>query len=1097
MRRVVLFWAVLSAMLFVAAGTGFAQAQPEPLLLQDPTLNKTQIAFAYAGEIWSVPRSGGAATRLTAGPGLKSNPKFSPDGKWIAFSSNADGNVNVYVIPADGGQQRQLTFSSGPDIVQGWTPDGKQVLFSSPRYAFAHQVVQLFTVPLAGGFPERLPFPTGFGGSYSPDGTHIAYVPTPFPWGTWKYYRGGMLPVVWIANLANSSVVKMPHTFSIDFNPMWVGDKIYFLSNRAGRFTLFEYNLKTQKITQLLQNNSPFDFKSASAGPGAIVYEQFGSLHLYNLKSGREHEVHVTITGDFPAAQPHFEKVAKHILHANISPTGQRAVFEAHGEILTVPAKKGSIRNITNTPAIADRNPAWSPDGRWIAYFSDESGNYELHLKGQMGMGVVKKIPLGDTPAFYYHPVWSPDSKKIAYTDNKLNLWYVNIETGKNVKIDTDTYETPVRGLNPVWSPDSNWIAYTKLLVNHMRAVFVYSLKTGKTTQVTNGMSDAEYAAFDKSGKYLYFTASTNVGPTTGWLDMSSFGHPVTRSVYVMVLQSNVPSPLAPESDDEKIGAAAPVPGEPSGQKQPEKKPAGPSEVQIDFHNIGQRILALPIPPANYVGLAAGKAGEIYLVQAPQMGAVLEGERASYSVLKFDLKSRKTEPLISGVTAFYLSFNGEKFLYREGRDKWGIAPTAKPVRPGEGLLRMDQMSVWVVPKAEWKEMYYEVWQIEKLFFYDKNLDGLDLAKTEAEYARFLPGIESRNDLNYLFKQMLAQINVGHMFVRGGDMPETPHVNVGLLGADYTIDHNRYRFSRVFSGENWNPELHAPLTQPGVNVKVGEYLLAVNGRQLYGSDNIYSYFLDTVGKQVVLTVGPNPDGTDSREVTVVPIASEAGLRNRAWIRHNIHVVNRLSHGQLAYVYLPDTGGGGYSNFNRYFFAQLGKHGAIIDERYNTGGTAADYIIEYLQRQLWNYWYTRYGKIFTTPLDAIYGPKVMIINQYSGSGGDALPWYFRHTRLGPLVGERTWGGLVGIYDYPPLIDGGSVTAPRVAFFTTHGTWYVENHGVPPNITVPLDPEEWRKGVDSQLVRAVQVAMQELKQHPPQKPVLPPFPNYHGKP
>ncbi len=1096
MRRVVLFWAML-AMILMAAGSVFAQAQPGPLLLQDPTLNKTQIVFAYGGDLWSVARAGGAATRLTAGPGLKSNPKFSPDGRWIAFSSNADGNENVYVMAADGGQQKQLTFSSGPDAVQGWTRDGKQVLFSSPRYAYAHQVVQLFTVPLAGGFPERLPFPTGFGGSYSPDGTHIAYDPTPWPWGTWKYYRGGTMPMVWIANLANSTVVKIPHTFSIDFNPMWVGDKIYFLSNRAGRFTLFDYDLKTKKVTQLLQNNSSFDFKSASAGPGAIVYEQFGSLHLYNLKSGRQHEVHVTITGDFPATQPHFEKVAKHILHANISPTGQRAVFEAHGEILTVPAKKGSIRNITNTPSIADRNPAWSPDGRWIAYFSDESGNYELQLKGQMGMGEVKKIPLGDTPAFYYHPVWSPDSKKIAYTDNKLNLWYVNVETGQNVKVDTDTYESPTRDLNPVWSPDSNWIAYTKVLVNHMRAVFIYSLATDKTTQITDGMSDAEYAVFDKSGKYLYFTASTNIGPTTGWLDMSSFGHPVTRSAYVVVLRSDLPSPLAPESDDEKVGAAAPLPGQPAEQKAEKKeKAAGPPEVTIDFGNIRQRILALPIPAANYVDLAAGKAGEIFLVEASQQARGESGP-PHFSVLKFDLKSRKTEPLIEGVTDFVVSFDGKKFLYREGRDKWGIASTTKPVKLGTGLLQMDQMNVWVVPKAEWKAMYHEVWRIEKTFFYDKNLHGLNLQKTEEEYARFLPGIASRNDLNYLFKQMLGQINVGHMFVRGGDMPETPHVSVGLLGADYAIDHNRYRFSRVFSGENWNPELHAPLTQPGVNVKPGEYLLAVNGRQLYGTGNIYSYFLDTVGKQVVLTVGPNPDGTDSREVTVVPVRSEAGLRNRAWINHNIETVDRLSHGQLAYVYLPDTAGGGYSNFNRYFFAQLGKHGAIIDERYNTGGTAADYIIEYLQRKLWNFWYTRYGKIFTTPLDAIYGPKVMVINQYSGSGGDALPWYFHHVHLGPMVGERTWGGLVGIYDYPPLIDGGSVTAPRVAFFTTHGTWYVENHGVPPDITVPLDPAAWRKGQDSQLDRAVQVAMEELKKNPPEKPVLPPFPNYGGKP
>jgi tricorn protease len=1096
MKRLALFFSLTLGLLLVA-GAASAQPQPGPLLLQQPTLSRTQIVFVYAGDLWTVSRSGGDARRLTAGPGLKSHPKFSPDGQSIAYSANTSGNENVYVMPAQGGEPKQLTFAPGRDIVQGWTPDGKQVLFSSPRYAYVHQVVQLFTVPVTGGLPERLPFPTAFAGSYSADGNHIAYDPTPWPWGTWKYYRGGTLPMVWVANLADSSVERMPHTFSIDFNPMWVGDKIYFLSNRDGRFTLFDYDLKSQKITDLVKNNSDFDLKSASAGPGAIVYEQFGSLHLFDLKSGHERAVKVSITGDFPAERPHFERVARHILNANISPTGQRAVFEAHGEILTVPAEKGSIRNLTNTPAVADRSPAWSPDGRWIAYFSDQSGTYELHLKDQMGLGAVKKIPLGDPPAFYYHPVWSPDSKKIAYTDNRLNLWYVDVDTGKNVKVDTNTYESPDRTLNPVWSPDSGWIAYTKKLVNHMRAVFVFSLETGKATQLTDGMSDAEFAAFDKSGKYLYFTASTNAGPTTGWLDMSSFPHPVTRSVYVAVLRSDLPSPLAPESDDEKVAKES---AEKNGQgaAEKEKKPAKTPEVKIDFDNIGQRILALPLPPANYLDLEAGKAGEIFLVKGPQFGEMLEGGGPpSFSVVKFDLKSRKEEPLIGGVTDFFLSFDGAKFLYRQGRDRWGIAPTAKPAKPGAGMLHLDQMSVWVVPQVEWKQMYHEVWRIERDFFYDKNLHGLNLPAAETEYARFLPGIASRNDLNYLFNEMLGQINVGHMFVRGGDMPEVPRVSVGLLGADYTIDHGRYRFAKVYAGENWNPRLHAPLTQPGVNVKAGEYLLAVNGRELHGSDNIYSFFLDTAGKQVVLKVGPNPDGAGAREVTVVPIPSEATLRNRAWIEHNIQTVDKMSGGQLAYVYLPDTGGGGYTNFNRYFFAQVGKHGAVIDERYNEGGTAADYIIEYLQRKLWNYWYTRYGNIFTTPLDAIYGPKAMIINQYSGSGGDALPWYFHHVGVGPLVGERTWGGLVGIYDYPPLIDGGSVTAPRVAFFNTNAQWDVENHGVPPDVEVPLDPKAWRQGHDSQLDRTVRILMEEMKKNPPKKPVLPAFPNYGKKP
>jgi tricorn protease len=1093
--------------IILAASAVWGQAQQEPLLLQDPTLNRTQIVFAYAGDLWIVPRSGGEATRLTAGPGLKTNPKFSPDGQWIAYSAETDGNEDVYVIPVAGGQPKQLTFNPAPDSVEGWTPDGKQVLFRSSRYAYAHQVMQLFTVPMTGGLPQQVPLPTGFAGSYSTDGKHIAYVPHPLPWGTWKYYRGGTLPEIWIANLADSSVEKMPHTVSIDFNPMWVGDKIYFLSNREGRDALFDYDLKTQKITNLVTNNSDFDFKSASAGPGAIVYEQFGSLHLYDLESGQEHVVHVSISGDFPDEQPHFEKVAEKILNAKISPTGQRAVFEAHGEILTVPAENGSIRNLTNTPGVADRDPAWSPDGQWIAYFSDESGNYELHLRGQTGLQAVKKIPLGDPPGFYYNPVWSPNNKKIAYVDNKLNLWFVDLDTGKNMKVDTNTYDpyvSPVQMLEPSWSPDSRWIAYTKQLASGMRAVFVYSLESGKSTQVTDGMSDAAFAVFDRSGKYLYFTASTDAGPTTGWLDMSSFGHPTTWSVYVMVLRSDLPSPLAPLSDDEKVDTTEPGgqdgPGEKNGRGAVEKQAIPPTEVKVDFENIGQRILALPIPAADYLSLQAGKAGEIYLEEGHQFQSVLEARSQPtppFNVVKFDLKSRKTEPLISGISDFILSFNGEKFLYRQHQDHWAIALTGKPSKPGEGALNLDEMSVWVVPQEEWKQMYHEVWRIERDFLYDKNLQGLKLPATEEEYARFLPGIASRDDLDYLFNQMLAQINVSHMFVRRANVRGAARASDGLLGTDYTIDRDRYRFANVFAGENWNPELRAPLTQPGVNIKAGDYLLAVNGRELRGTDNIYSFFLNTAEKQVVLKVGPNPDGSGSRDVTVVPISSEADLRNRAWIEHNIQTVDRLSHGQLAYAYLPDTANGGYTNFNRYYLAQVSKHGTVIDERFNTGGAAADYIIEYMQRKPWNYWYSRHGNSFPSPFDAIYGPKAMIINQYSASGGDMMPWFFRHVGLGPLVGERTYGGLVAIYDYPTLIGGGSVTAPRLAFFNTDGQWDVENHGVPPDVEVELDPKVWRQGHDTQLERAVEIVMDELKKNPPKEPVVPQFPNYSNKP
>jgi tricorn protease len=1094
--------AVLALVVFLFAAVCYAQMEPAPLLLQQPTMNKTQIVFVYGGELWSVSRNGGDAIRLTTGVGIQSDPYFSPDGKWIAFSGAYGGNTNVYVVSADGGVPKQLTYHGGADHVAGWTPDGKNVLFESTRDAFSSGVGNLFTVAVTGGLPAKLPLPLGYEGSYSADGTEIAYRPVPFPWGTWSHYRGGTESKIWIAKLSDSSTEKIPRGDWNEFDPMWADGKIYFLSDEKGQFTLCEYDPATKKVGETVANNG-LPIRAASAGPGGIIYSQFGAIHIYDFATHHEHPVTIHVAGDFPQVMPHFDGVEKNILSADISPTGVRAVFEAHGEILTVPAEHGDIRNVTNSPGVADRAPAWSPDGNSIAYFSDESGEYALHIRDQKGMGPVKRIGLGNPPSYFYDPIWSPDSKKIAYTDKRLSVWYVDLDKGTPVQIDSDVYETPERTLDPSWSPDSEWIAYTKLLENHMRAVFVYSLATGKSTQVTDGMSDARYAAWDKSGKYLYFTASTNAGPTTAWLDMSSYDHTVTRSVYVTVLAKDLPSPLAPESDEEKAaaeagkkeaekgGAAAAGAGAGDAAGEKAKKEETP-KVTIDFENIGQRILALPIPARDYQGLAAGKAGELFLAELPPGPGDGGFGPPALDIAKYEMKTRKTTPLISGVQDFALSFNGEKFLYQQ-EQHWGIAGTDKPAKPGDGMLKMDDMKVWVDPRAEWKQMYHEVWRIELDFFYAPNFHGLNLEKAETEYAKYLPGLASREDLNFLFNQMLGELNVGHMFVRGGAIPTVPPVSVGLLGADYSIENDRYRIKKVYSGENWNPGLEAPLTQPGVNVVAGDYILAVNGRELHGTDNIYSFFLDKAGKQVALKVGPNADGSGSRDVTVVPVANELSLRHRDWIAHNMDVVSKLSDGKLAYVYLPNTAGGGFTYFNRYYFSQVGKQGAVMDERFNTGGSIANYIIETLQRKLTSYWYTRQGEVFTSPLDAIFGPKVMIINQFSGSGGDWMPWGFRHVGLGPLIGETTWGGLVGIYGYPPLIDGGSVTAPRVAFFNPNGTWDVENHGVPPDVPILLDPKSWREGHDVQLEKAVAVALEELKKNPLPKPKVPAFPDY----
>ena len=1104
----------------LTAGLLFGQA-PAPLLLQSPTLSQSQIAFAYGGSLWVVSREGGEARRLVTGdPGTASGPLFSPDGTQVAFTGNFDGNQDVYVVPAAGGEPRRLTNHPDTDVAVGWSPDGKRILFRSGREAYS-RFERLLTVGLDGGLPEALPLPMGVQGSFSPDAAQLAYVPR---WNrrlgagdgyiAIKQYKGGKTSPIWIAQLADSSVTPLPRTNSNDSNPMWVGDKIYFLSDRSGPVTLFSYDVKTRAVKQLVANEG-FDLKSAAAGPGGIVYEQFGSLHLYDPAKGKEHAVPVRLAADLPQTRPHFEKIgSKQILAADLSPTGARAVFEVRGEILTVPAEKGDIRNLTRTPGVADRNPAWSPDGKWIAYLADESGEYALHLSDQTGLGEVRKIALGAPASFYYDPVWSPDSKKIALRDKRLNLWYLDLEHPAPVKVDTDRFDTPLHEFDAVWSPDSRWLAYTKQLANYQRAVFVYSLETAKAVQLTDGMSDALYPAWDKGGKHLFFTASTDVGLTAGWLDMSSEAHPVTRNVYVAVLTKDLPSPLAPESDEEKAEEpakdkdkteAAPAAVKPAAtEKTDDTKPADKDEakkekaketvkVDINFDGLNQRILALPVPAANYGRLVAGKEGVVYLLESPSVAA---GEGESKAALqRFDLKTRKTEKLLDGVEEFHLAAKGEKMLWRAD-NKWFVAAADKAPKAGEGALKMDAMEVFVDPRAEWRQIYHEVWRIERDFFYDPHYHGLDLAQAEQAYAPFLDGLASRADLNYLLAEMLGQFNVLHMYVSGGAKPEVKTVAVGLLGADYRIADGRYQFARVFDGENWNPSLKAPLTQPGINVKAGDFLLAVNGRELRAGDEVFSFFAGTAGKQTVLRVGPGGDGKDARDVTVVPVASETALRNLAWIEGNRRRVDELSQGRLAYVYLPNTAGAGFTSFNRYYFAQVGKEGAVLDERFNGGGQLADYIIDYLRRPLMSLNLSRDGEIARSPASSIYGPKVMLMNEFAGSGGDAMPWYFRKAGVGPLVGTRTWGGLVGIGGYPPLIDGGSVTAPRWAIFGTTGQWEVENAGITPDVEVELDPKLVREGHDPQLEKAVEIALDLLKKNPAPANPVPAFPNYHPR-
>jgi tricorn protease len=1130
----------------VAAASLPAQSANQYALLRKPTISKTQIAFSYGGDLWVVDRNGGEARRLTSDIGIEIDPIFSPDGSMIAFTGEYDGNEDVYVIPTAGGIPKRLTSHPGSDQVVGWTRDGKRILFRSPRGSYAG-FTQLYTVALTGGLPEFVPLPMAYEGSYSPDSSHMAYVPFTNFRESWqfqrglKHYRGGTASPIWIAKLSDSSIEKVERKNSNDSNPMWVGNKVYFLSDREGPVSLYVYDDATKKVSAALPSNG-VDIKSASAGPDVIVYEQFGSIHVFDPATGKQSPVNIHVTGDFPAVRPHFIDAGDQIQSADISPSGARAVFEAHGEILTVPVEHGDIRNLTNTPGVADRDPAWSPDGKWIAYFSDESGEYALHLSPQDGMGEVRKFDLGNPPSFFYGPTWSPDSKKIAFTDKRLNLWYLDIDNGKPVLVDTNPYDGA--NFSPAWSPDSRWIAYTRQLDSALHAVFIYGIENKTPHQITDGLSDTASAAFDKNGKYLYFFASTDVGPTLA-SSMGAYKIPVTRSAYVIVLRKDLKSPLAPQSDEEKVASdksTGPVDDcKPEGEAKPEEKPAADKadksgdkssdqkkeekkddkntagkeanktpEVKIDFENINQRILALPIPAHNYDSLAAGKAHVVYLLES---ALVNDGTSSGRTVHKFDVCTRKTDKLLDNIGGFAISSNGEKALYEQlpppnplaapgggppPHGQWSIKPVdalGKPPAPGgpDGTLHTEAMKIYVDPRAEWEQMFREVGRIERDFFYDPNLHGANIKALMSAYKPYVDNVMSRADLNYILADMLGEITAQHVYIFGGERPEVKQVNVGLLGADYSIEHDRYRFSKVYFGENWNPDLRAPLTEPGVNVLQGEYLLAVDGRELHGSDDVYSFFIERAGKAVQLKVGPDPSGKDSRLVTVVPIGSERTLRLRDWMDSNRRKVEELSEGKLAYVYLPDTAVGGFTNFNRYYFPQNDKQGAVIDERFNGGGWLADYIVDWLSRPLLMSAMTREGKDINLP-QVIFGPKVMLINQYAGSGGDALPWMFKQLGIGPLIGTRTWGGLIGIGGYPSLMDGGAITAPRFGLFNPKtGEFDVENIGVAPDIEVDLDPALWRQGRDPQLEKGVSVALTNLKEHPVTPVKRPKYPVY----
>ena len=1079
-----------TCLLLCLSATASAQNARDTRLLAQPATNGTHVAFLYADDLWVARLDGTDLRRLTTDDGVESNQAFSPDGTLIAFSAQYDGNTDVFVMPAAGGIPKRLTWHPGPDIVQGFTPDGARVLFTSGRAAFTGAYRHLYTVPIEGGIEEALPIPTAAQASYAPDGKRVAYNPLPPAFQQWKQYRGGRVSRVWIYSTGDHAIEKIPQpaSRSNDVDAMWIGDAVYFRSDRDGEFNLYAYDTKT-KLVRRLTNHEDFPVLAASAGGGKIVYEQAGYLHLFDPAAGSEKKLTIGVTADLRETRPRFVKGAEYIRNAAISPSGARAVFEFRGEIVTVPAEKGDPRNLTNTVAAHERSPQWSPDGTRVAYFSDESGEYELHVRSHDGKGEVKTFKLTGA-GFYFEPRWSPDSQKIAFADNSQTAFVLDVATGAIKKVGGNRVYNPDSPLGFDWSPDSRWLAYVVNTQPLVTTVFAYSLDQDKSFAITEGLSEVTEPTFDKGGKYLYLFGSTDAGPLQDWFAQSNADMRRTRNIYLVVLRKGIVSPLAKESDEEKPkkaeAEAKPEAKVEADAQKPEAGSPKPEEKKepfsIDVDGIQYRILALAVPAGDLFNLQVGEANHFYYQNR---------DGRDSSLHHFDLTKRKDETILASLDGYMISADAKKVGYVKGRD-WFIVSMAPKITPGEGKIAAGDVEVKIDPRAEWAQIFNEAWRINRDYFYAPNMHGVDWPGMRKKYGALLDDVVTRNDLNRVIQWMCSELAVGHHRGGGGDRLETAKtVPGGLLGADYDVANGRYRFKKVYGGLNWTPDLRSPLTEPGVDVRAGEYLLAVNGRDVRPPANLYGFFENTSGKIVEITVGPNPDGAGSRTVQVVPIANEAALRNRDWVEGNLNKVDQATGGRVAYVYVPNTAEAGHTYFKRYFYPQAHKDAVIVDERFNGGGSVADYYIDILRRPFISNWAMRYGDDLKTPTASIQGPRVMLIDETAGSGGDLLPWMWRKFKLGPLVGQRTWGGLVGVLGFPILMDGGSITAPNLAIWTPEEGWVVENEGVPPDVDVEQTPADVIAGHDPQLEKAIEVVMAELKKSPAPKSPRPAYP------
>ncbi|HEY2804848.1 MAG TPA: PDZ domain-containing protein [Gemmatimonadales bacterium] len=1091
MRRVV---ALVAAAVVVPIAS--AAAQVNARMLRYPDVSATQIVFVYAGDIWLVPKTGGAASRLSSPAGEETFPRFSPDGGQIAYSANYDGNQDVYVVPATGGPATRITHHPGVDRLIDWYPDGRSLLYATTMTSGTQRFDQFWKVSATGGMPERLAIPYGEFAAFSPDGRQVAYMPMSQDFRTWKRYRGGWSPDIWLFDLTTMSSENLTNNDANDAQPMWHGRKLYFLSDRdpAQRNNIWVMDLDTRQ-THEVTHLTDYDITFPAIGPDDIVFQAGGRLYLLDLSNEQMHEVTVNVVTDFSTLRPRVVHAESTIVNYAISPLGQRAILEARGDLFTLPARYGNVTNLTQSSGVAERYPAYAPDGRRVAYWSDRTGEYELYLRPADDPGAERKVT-SYGPGFRYRIFWSPDGHKVAFVDQAQSIHILDVESGQTADIDHALHwsEGNLEGFAPSWSGDSRWLAWSRdLTAGAAQAIFLYDTHSSRTTQVTSGYYNDQQPAFDPDGKYLYFLSNRTLNPIYSDLD-NSWIYANTTNLVAVSLRRDVPSPLAPRNDADSARRDTTVVAPPNHAATPGRrghpgpdtivtrpKPPTPEAVEIDTAGFEQRLTVLPPPNGNYNNVHA-VSGKVLYLHGP-----LAGSSEEHATLMFyDLKDREEKTILGDVDDYQVSNDGKRLLVRKERAYALI--DLKEGAKFEHPLRVGEMLATVNPRAEWRQIFNDVWRIERDFFYDKNMHGVDWNVMRERYGRLIDDATTRWDVNFIIGELISELSSSHTYRGGGDIQAEAQLNVGLLGVDWALENGAFRIKHIVDGAPWDAEVRSPLARPGVNVHEDDYLLAVNGIPVDTAQDPWAAFAGLAGRTVELMVNDRPTVDGARRVLVETLRSESRLRNLAWIEMNRHHVDSATGGRVGYIYVPSTGLDGQTELVRQLEAQFTKEALIVDERFNSGGQIPDRFIELLNRPALVYWATRDGQPGQWPPVGHFGPKVMLINGWSGSGGDAFPFYFKEAHLGPLIGTRTWGGLIGISGNPPLVDGGNVTVPTFRQYDLQGHWFPEGHGVDPDILVVDDPTQLARGVDPQLERGIQEVMRLLAEHPFTPPTRP---------